>query len=212
MLLPSLEGNEPTDRYVAFVDILGFGRRTLDDFDQIVGAYQQLALMYLDVPDPTRSVDVRLLSDAFILSAPSFEELLSAVQPLHTFALQSGCMIRGGIGFGRHLEAQTDRNYVVVSEALVRAVETERTISHPCVAIHPSVAAADAFVTTDPFCGGLLEYEGTVFVSPFNIMWGRTARNCARALKHRYPDFRAKYDWFLNVCERYLPPDEPNET
>ncbi len=65
-------------------------------------------------------------------------------QVLSQRALAADCLVRGGIGFGKHAQQFDDGNLYFASEGLVHAVEVEHTVKHPCVALHDSVSVPDA--------------------------------------------------------------------
>ena len=192
----------PNQRYVAFVDILGFGSRVLDEFDSVLDVYQDLIDLHPTQLVRTEGVSTRILSDAFVVISEAFEPLVPIIRGLHMITLSKGYLIRGGIGFGRHIEATNDGNYAIVSQALVHAVGVEKRIKHPCVAIHESVPIPPGYLDPrfTPFDRGVLCFDGISMICPLSLFWGRSAIEQVLTLKAKYPEHAEKYDWFLRLC------------
>lgn len=117
--------------------------------------------------------------------------------------LANGHLIRGGIGFGKHVEASSDGNYAIVSQALVHAVGMEKMVKHPCIGIHESVCVPTGYLDPRirPFERGVLHYDGITMICPLSLFWGRSAIAQALNLKERHPTHAHKYEWFLRLCK-----------
>jgi hypothetical protein len=75
-----LTGLAAADRYVAFVDILGFGRRVLDEFDSVLEVYEELLDRHPILLERNKGVSVRILSDAFVVTSETFDALVPVIQ------------------------------------------------------------------------------------------------------------------------------------
>lgn len=197
------EGAIPEERFVAFVDILGFGAAVLRDFDSAVSIYRDILSrwrwQYKFQPD----VPMRIYSDALLLTSGSLGGLVGAIRTLNMLTLMGDCMIRGGIGYGKHIELSEGTNVYVVSEALTEAAKIEKTVRHPCVALsdrievprswwHPGARNLDRV---------LLYFDGLVIVNPLSLFWGQSAQMRAAQLAVAHPQHREKYEWFLKLTE-----------
>ncbi len=200
-----LRGVTPANRFVAFVDILGFARRVIEDFDSVLSIYQELIERQPSLIERNKAVSVSILSDAFVITSDTFESLVPVVQAIHMISLRRNCLVRGGIGFGKHVEAAPAGHFLVVSQALVYAVHVEKTISHPCVAIHESVLIPDVYLdpSLSPIERGVLYYDGLTMICPFNHFWGTSAMTRVAMLWDENPQHAAKYKWFLSLYEAF---------
>jgi hypothetical protein len=203
------------NRFVAFVDILGFARKVQEDFDSVLDIYQQVleaSQIFDELPSGfgwDHGVSLRIYSDSFILTSPTLSPLVRIVKGLHIIALSHDCVIRGGIGFGKHVESSEGDNFYVVSQALVQAVEIEKHVKWPCVALHESIQIPTDLWNSGrgSYFRGLLYIDGIWIVNPFNIFWGRTAVARVSRLCEQYPGHREKYDWFLSLYDRFISGD-----
>ena len=188
--------------YVAFIDVLGFSHRIEHDFTGTLEAYRQL-LHGIAFLDPPSTVSLRIYSDALLVSSSDLLPLVKAIHALNMLTLVGDCLVRGGIGYGLHAEQQSGTNTFVVSQALSRAVETEKRIRRPCVALHDSVSIPEFFWLgdADTFLRPLLFFDGIALVNPFNIMWGVSAGHRVEMMREQYPEHREKYDWFLRLYD-----------
>jgi len=200
--------NEPfgqpsvSSAYVAFIDVLGFSHRIENDFAGALDAYRQL-LHNVDILNPPSTVSLRIYSDALLVSSSELLPLVKAIHTLNFLTLVGDCLVRGGIGYGLHAEQESGTNTFVVSQALSRAVETEKQIRRPCVALHDSVSIPEFFWLNDAdtFLRPLLFFDGIALVNPFSIMWGVSAGHRVEMMREQYPEHREKYDWFLRLYE-----------
>src|SRR3989337_3264109 len=135
--------------------------------------------------------------------------MIGVIQGLHMLTLGHDCLVRGGIGFGKHIEVHQSNNFLVVSQALVQAVEVEKKIKHPCVALHNSIEVPQDWWNADipPERRGLMYFEGIRLISPFNIGWGQSAMTRVAQLSVQYPEYNDKYDWFLRLYEAWYSGD-----
>lgn len=208
-------------KFVAFIDILGFSNRVLRDPEEVLEAYREFCKSILDSPTQL-PVEATVYSDAVMLVADNLWAVLQAANSVWFFALTRNFVIRGGISYGRYYSKRHEMGLMVVSDALVRAVQLEKDIGVPAVALDstiylPDVAWAPHFVGEDSgFDQSLIHYSGLNIVNPFNRYWFRSAR--VRMLQllqdSKEPKHRAKYGWFLGLWNavnemKSMTPDEP---
>jgi hypothetical protein len=116
------------------------------------------------------------------------------------------CLVRGGIGYGRHVDVQDGDNRYLVSQALVNAFLVEKTVRWPCVALDRSIAIAPKHwcPRTEPIRRSVVHYQGLNLVCPLNLFWGSTALDRVERMKERNPEHSDKFDWFLMFAEQIL--------
>lgn len=189
------------DLYVAFIDVLGFSARVLADFPGTVAAYRNLISMWRWQYAFQKTSRVTIYSDALILTTPQLGEIVGAVNMFLMLSLMNDCLVRGGIAFGRHIEAHEGENTYVVSEALTKAVRIEKTIRHPCVAIDGDITIPPNW-WTDPdrnLGRPVLHFDGITLVNPCNYAWGASAQMRVRSMATAFPQHRDKFAWFLRL-------------
>lgn len=202
---PRLRALPRENRYVAFLDILGFGHRVEEDFEDALETYDEVfeQLRYLG-PNMFPSLSLSVISDSILVTSPNFWEIVQVCSSLQFLTLTRDCLLRGGIAFDAHLQTVAGDNLYVVSRALVAAVRLERTISRPCVAIHSSVSIPpSAYLRPNQsnFERLLLFFDGLWIVNPFNPLWGHSAMTRVCQLQDRYPQYAEKYEWFLRLYQ-----------
>jgi len=200
--LRPFNGVKTTEKFVAFVDILGFGRQILNDFQNTLKIYTDIlnstVIKYLQ-----KDVSLQIYSDSFLLTSEKLGPLIGMCQALQWQTLFNDCLVRGGIGFGKHIEIQKNNDFYVISQALVQAVEVEKNIKFPCVALHNNIVIPQKWWNphVHPVERGLMFFEGIRLVSPFSIYWGESAMVRVSNLKDDYPEHSEKYDWFLRLYD-----------
>jgi hypothetical protein len=195
----------PQQRYVAFVDVLGFGAHILRDFEGAFSLYKQLLQEWHGIwrPGVGHEVAVTIYSDALLLTTSDLRELTLAVNGLSFVSLMNNTLVRGGIGFGKHVEVHEGGDVYVVSEALTRAVEVEKHVRFPCVGLHESVDVPSDWWSLPNIARPIIHFEGTTLVNPFGAFWYRSAAGRVQLLKEKYPDQHAKHDWFLRLYDSF---------
>jgi hypothetical protein len=189
-------------QYVAFVDLLGFGARIQRDFDSALQMYNFIfSDEVINLREIFADVTVRVMSDAFILSASRLASLVRAVNILHFKTLFNDSLIRGGIGKGKHIEFAVEGSTYLVSQ--LQAVAIEKTIRYPCIALHENVTIPPEWWApdVDVFLRPLLFFEGVRLVNPFNIMWGFSAMTRVARMRRESPEHYEKFDWFLRLYD-----------
>jgi hypothetical protein len=193
----------PVPTYVAFVDILGFSSQVRDDFSTVLKIYEDVLNSAQVLHKIRDNVTLRIFSDAFLLTSAQLGPLIGVVQGLNMQTMFNDCMVRGGIGFGDHIEVSDDGNLYVVSKALVQAVDVEKSVSRPCVALHDSIPVPLYYWNPymNPLERGVLYFDGLRIVNPFNMYWCQSASVRVAQLMERFPTHRAKHEWFLRLYE-----------
>jgi hypothetical protein len=190
--------------YVAVIDVLGFGRQIEDDFTTALDTYRKI-LHGVEILEG-HDISLSIYSDTILVSSQNFLPLVKTVQTLYMVTLFANCLMRGGIGYGLHVDQESGANTFVVSQALNRAMEVEKQIKYPCVTLHSSVSVPDIFwlEEADTLLRPLLYFEKITLVNPFNAMWGVSARNRVEKMSEQYPEHREKYDWFLRLHDAVM--------
>ncbi|MHB1956516.1 MAG: hypothetical protein ACYCOU_22525 [Sulfobacillus sp.] len=183
------------------MDILGFGSQTMNRFDATVAAYDELLTKTTWAAASRPDTTIRIFSDTMIIGSRNLVSVVMEVRAMLMFALYHNLLVRGGIGYGQHVEVADQGNLYVVSQALVQAVELEKRIKKPCVAIHEEVTIPVEWwaAGVSNFLRPVLYYDDIRLVNPFNIMWGHSAMTRVEHLAVEYPDQSEKYLWFLDL-------------
>lgn len=208
-------GAEPRRRHAAFVDVLGFSAKVMDDFDGTVALYCELLGHWQIHRKVYEQVELTIYSDSLLLVSDELAPLLQAITSLHMLTMGLSCMLRGGVASGRHVSSCSGSDTYVVSEPLTRAALMERTVINPCVALDESVEVPERWwpVNVPNVHRPILWFEGRRIVNPFHRYWYRSAEIRATELRNRYPSYSAKYDWFLRLYtavgsnEPLIPPE-----
>ena len=196
---------EPEMLFVAFIDILGFGQRVLTDFDSARKNYNTL-VDHIGLMNATNmfAVTIRMFSDSVYLASKDPSAVIEAAHWVQHGALWCcNWLVRGFIAAGRHQELNSENNLYVVSEPLVLAVNGEKSLKKPCIAIHPT-ALPRQFIfngAASNFERVFLFYDGEWIVNPFNLLWGTSPADRVKELKSMYPEHSDKYDWFLGLYD-----------
>jgi hypothetical protein len=195
MTLPA----DTDEYYVAFCDVLGFSDKILTDFDGTQEIYRKFGETLAGLPISDASVT--MYSDAILITSKNLARILTAVQGLWFVALQHDLMIRGGIAKGRYWSMRQGDHLLVASDALVRAVKLEKSISVPAVFIADDVEVDDG-LWLQRFQNGLLaspvlHFRDRNIVNPYNTYWYASAKTRALQLMEKSPQHRDKYLWFL---------------
>ena len=207
-----------TNRYVGFLDLLGFGAKVKNNFHEAVQTYREIIIQtngfgYLD----PAQCSIRVYSDAFLVTATKLCSVVSVTRTLHKIAAQNGYLIRGGISCGNHIELNQSGNLFIVSSALVKAVELEKRLSgsrcskdnssveRPIVEVDRNIMV-DLKMESTPHGSNLdkpvLFYKDKYIVNPCTpIDWGcEDASKTISGLRSKAPpEFHKKYDALLDL-------------
>lgn len=205
---PIFDRSQITEKYVAFIDILGFGARVMQNFNQLLDNFEQFLQLANLVEHLTAEVQVTMYSDSYLFVCSELKPLVGVIQGLHMQSLFCDYLIRGGIAKGQHVEASKGRNLYVVSEALVKAAAIEKTIRFPCVALHPDIIVPDEWWVghSRNIERGVLYFGGQTIVNPCNIAWGTSAATRVSQMLSDSPQHRDKYEWFLEMHKALFSP------
>lgn len=192
-------------KYVAFCDILGFSAMVLRDFDGTVETYKRFTDQIESVLEHSESVQITVYSDAILIVSDDLGPVLTAVQSAWFFALSCDLMLRGGVSYGRYHCEQRRNNMLVVSDALVRAVRIEGSVSVPVVALDDTIHIPDEYwapyFVEGALVSPILWFEGRPIVNPFNRYWFQSAMVRSSQLAEATEDagHKLKYEWFGNL-------------
>lgn len=199
--------DEVRDKYVAFVDILGFSSHVTGDYESALQKFEVLLDLSEVAHQAIQGAQIRVYSDSFVILADTFQRIVAATQAVLMQTLFNDYLVRGGIAFGKHVEALDPPHVLMVSEAVAKAVALEKTIGHPCVVIDPSIEIPEGWWGNGQNIGrGILYFGGHVIVNPCNPVWGQSARTRVQKLRAAHPSHKGKYDWFLELHEAIFSP------
>jgi hypothetical protein len=198
---------QATQKFVAYIDILGFSSRTMNNFEEASKLYDMVVdfiAVANDTTSQTIDINIRIISDSILLVSSNLVSVILGANIVQHAVLMCDLLVRGGIAQGMHREMTDSDNLYLASEALVKAVKLEREIKWPCVVLDDSLAPPPSVVLPLPdnsFLRKLLYVDGRWIVSPFNIMWGFSASTRVQQLREKHPEYSEKYDWFLKLYD-----------
>jgi hypothetical protein len=191
-----------SERYVAFCDILGFSSQIEDNFEHTIRAYDEF-ISFLSQEGLLTEVESCVYSDAILITSENLSPVVSAVRALWFVAQQHNFLIRGGIAHGRYWERRIGGHFLVVSDAMVRAVKIEASVKFPMVAIDSNIdIPLNAWVVSfrdGNVAAPILHYDGHNIVNPFNPFWFRSASTRIGMMKEETGRAPEKYDWILKL-------------
>ena len=195
-------------RYVAFIDLLGFGSKVEQDIDGALETYDRIfSRIWEDSPGMIQSTTITVASDSVLLTSATLSDIVRACWSIQHIALFDQALVRGAIAYGVHVEARRAKNLYVVSPALIRAVRLERTIGHPLVILDPAIKVPLSFYPQagmHPFERGLFFYDGSWMVSPFYRYFGPSAMARVSYMMEVHPEHKAKYEWLLGLYKAVI--------
>lgn len=121
------------NKYVAFCDILGFSNSVTTQFENVVIIYQDF-ISEIKKHDFSE-LKISVYSDSILIIGDNIIKIAEAVQVLLWTTLRYDWIVRGGISYGKHWKESNENNLFIVSEALVKAVNIEKSVSHPIIVI-----------------------------------------------------------------------------
>lgn len=197
-----------SQKFVALIDILGFSSRVISSFRGALCTFEQVLRATAVVKEIIREVEIRVFSDSFLLVSDSFDRIVAASQAILRQTLSRDYLVRGGIAYGKHVDESRPPNAYMVSEAVVKAAMVEKTIKYPCVAVHPDIEVADEWwgVANTNLERGLLYFGGLVTANPCMMGWGASARTRVEQMLLKHPEYREKYEWFLQLHDAIFSP------
>lgn len=191
------------NKYVAYCDILGFSNFVLTDFDKVFSIYRDFKkeLDGLNLVGLKTSV----YSDSIIIVGDKLVDVAKTTQLLVWRTLGHNWLIRGGIAYGKHWRESDENNLFIVSEALVKAVEIEKKIKYPIIAISNEISIGidywiNGFVH-EVFDLPIIHYNDLNIVNPFNNHWFKSAEIMLSNLKNNYPEHSEKHNYLLDIID-----------
>jgi hypothetical protein len=89
----AFEKAKPSECYVAFVDLLGFGSRVRNEFQGTIELYKNILVEATIMSGVSKNVNVRVYSDAFLITAKELGPVVFAANQLHMSALSRNDVI-----------------------------------------------------------------------------------------------------------------------
>lgn len=205
---PIFDRDRVGEKYVGYVDILGFSSKVLKNFEKSLETFESVLKASGDVKESNPEVEIRIYSDSYLLISDSLPRVVAATQGLLMQTLFNDYLVRGGIAYGKHVDTAQPPHLFMVSEAVVKAATIEKTVKYPCVALHPDIDIQDEW--WDPsernLDRGVLYFGGLIIVNPCNRMWGASSATRIRQLLDAHPEHREKYEWFLELNQAIFSP------
>lgn len=172
-------GEFPDERFVAFIDLLGFRdvlNRMFTNEPQLFKTVLQvleLAKAFADAPDPENMRAITAFSDSVVVTSGGpfgTAGLFATVGVLAGEFLKKGILCRGGIARGRMYHADG----ILFGEALVRAYDLERHVAKmPRIVIDDDVAPAVFFLIDDQVPRVKRDRDGKLILNVFAHFWER---------------------------------------
>ncbi|HXS37260.1 MAG TPA: hypothetical protein VN721_11215 [Flavipsychrobacter sp.] len=192
------------NKYVAFCDILGFSNLVLNEFDKTIRIYRDFRIE-IDKRNELIGILVSVYSDSIIIVDDDLMKVAEAAQLLQWTTLRHGWLVRGGIGYGKHWKESNNNNLFIVSEALVKAVNIEKSIKYPVIAIDSGIKIGleywlHGFVHS-VFDLPIIHHLSTTIINPFNNYWFKSAEIKLKKLRSCNENHIHKYDYLLELIE-----------
>ncbi len=208
LYISPFEGKTPEERFVAYIDILGFGKEVNDNLEAAIDVYEDL-IGHCHLLG--RLVNLSIYSDSIILQSAKLIDVAYVATMVQFIALTRNYLVRGGIAVGKHLESRQNGNLFVVSKALVKAVKQEKlnqTQETPCITLHHEINPVPSVVLNDP-ARIVVEYKGQNIVNPFNPHMESSQRDGIHSqlieLRDRCPEKdQPKYTWYIELMDFIL--------
>jgi hypothetical protein len=203
-----LQLDRVAEKYVAFVDILGFSSRVSKDFDMSLETFEHVLHSTGIVGKMSPELEFRIYSDSYLLISDSLAPVIRATQGLLMQTLFNDYLVRGGIAHGKHIDIVEPPHLFMVSEAVVKAATIQKTVKYPCVAVDPDIKLEDEWwhPASRNLDRSLLYFGGLVIVNPCNWAWGASAATRVLQMLDAHPEHREKYAWFLELHEAIFSP------
>lgn len=188
------------------MDVLGFSARVDRDFTGTVRLYDKLISKWRWHYHLSPEVSLQIYSDALLVSCLRLADLLPALSALHQLTLTAHCLVRGGVGYGHHVEVIEGNNVFVVSEALTEAVAMEKKIKHPCIALSPRIKVPEALWSgwDRNIDRPIVFFQRNILVNPLGPFWFPRALRLARQLSKANTCHASKYAWLLHFLQAII--------
>ncbi len=142
------------NKYVAFIDVLGFSALVERDDKKKLNTYFRVVESTFDIFDFNKAeMKKYIISDSIILiandSLENFKLLLSAISNLQSSLAYFDIWVRGGVSFGPVYT--DDQKNIIVGKGYIQAYHLEMEAKYPRVIIDPRIIAKLGF-TLRTFC------------------------------------------------------------
>lgn len=220
-----------TNKYCAFIDLLGFKNRMINNFEETVKYYTNFYSSKNDIQAMNRlreeihkfvqnkksinDTKTSMFSDSIIISSSNLKDILYEIAQLTAWLLSLDFLFRGGIGYGKFYEVDSCKDILLVSEGLVQAVEIEsKHAKYPRIMLHESVIKELQFILENSensifdFARYIIQDESNSwFINPFFLnpnISDIIESNKKNIKKYKECDFCDKYQWFEELCNYFI--------
>lgn len=191
------------NKYVAFCDILGFSNSVTSQFEKTISIYKEFK--HEVSKQGFLKLKTSIYSDSIFIEGENLIDVAKTVQILLWTSLRYDWLIRGGIAYGKHWKESDKNNLFIVSEGLVKAVNIEKTIKHPIIAISSDISIGIDYWTNGFFHSvfdlPIIHYNEYNIVNPFNNYWFKSAELRLLKLKSLNPEHLDKYNYLLKLVD-----------
>lgn len=194
---------EISNKYVGYCDILGFSNAVKSKFDETIKLYEdfkKFSQFFREL-----GIDISVYSDSIMVVGDSVFSVASAIQVIHWITLRNNWLIRGGIAYGKHWKESDENNLLIVSEALVKAVDIEKNINYPIVAISEDINIDHNYWLPLLRCQfgewPIIYIDQRNIVNPMCKYWFKSAIGQLNRLKNKHPQHSVKYDYLLKIFD-----------
>jgi hypothetical protein len=189
--------------YVAFCDILGFSSNVKADFENTIAIYREFKKQVH--MKGAIDANISVYSDSIIIEGDSLLKVCHAAQLLLWTTLRHGWIVRGGVAYGKHWKEADESNLFIVSEALVKAVDIEKYVEHPVIALSEEISLGLEYwhlgFQHTVFDLPIIHWDKRNIINPFNNYWFASAVINLRRIKESNPLHKNKYDYLLKLVE-----------
>ena len=215
------------ERYVAFVDLLGFSDLVQNAWDDAMAKYKWFVELAETIENDSRTrhrwqgkpttpdPDLIIASDSVIVVGEHLWRVLEMVQAVQTAALLgNGMLVRGCVAFGKHFHESGPNRYTVVSVPLSLAVAGEKLAHYPRVILDRASGAErhgrglmrEGSPIVLPCDDGLMMVQPFILQAEYNL---DHYENTLAQLAAKYVGTRhaPKWDWMhscVRAVERHL--------
>jgi len=148
---------------------------------------------------------ISVYSDSIIIEGDNLLKVCTAAQLLLWTTLSHGWIVRGGVAYGKHWKEADNSNLFIISEALVKAVDIEKCVRHPVIALSEEISLELNYwllgFEYSVFDLPIIHYDNRNIINPFNNYWFTSAVINLGNIKERNPLHTLKYDYLLKLAE-----------
>jgi uncharacterized LabA/DUF88 family protein len=134
--------NNLQEKYVAFLDVMGFRNLVSSGrVDNLESYFDRILSVLADIKRDKASIESLMISDSIILISPDtkrgFIQLVTAIRRIQSTLLFKKILMRGAVSFGEVYYDQ-EKN-IIVGKGYIRAFSLEREAHFPRVIIDPLI-------------------------------------------------------------------------